>query len=223
MRKLFHFVLCPYSRKIRLALEEKKLDFELVLEPIWEQRQEFLKLNPEGRTPVLIDLNKTVIPGHQVITEYIEEAYPESPLFPSDTAHKVEVRRLLSWFDEKMGRECTLPLVFEKNIKRNIPSSGGPDSSVIRAAKTAMVFHLDYISWLVDRRRWLAGESFSIVDLAAAAHLSSIDYIGDVPWEKFPLAKDWYARIKSRPSFRGLLLDRVQALPPSSHYSNLDF
>lgn len=223
MRKLFHFVLCPYSRKIRLALHEKKLDFELILEPIWEQRQEFLKLNPEGKTPVLIDLNQTVIPGHQVITEYIEEAYPESPLFLTDVSAKVEVRRLLSWFDDKMGRECTLPLVYEKHLKRHIPSSGGPDSGVMRAAKTSLIFHLDYISWLVDRRRWLAGESFTIVDLAAAAHLSSIDYIGDVPWEKFPLAKDWYVRIKSRPSFRALLSDRVQALPPSSHYADLDF
>lgn len=223
MRKLFHYTLCPYSRKIRLVLEEKKLDFALIPEPVWEQRADFLKLNPEGKTPVLIELNGSVIPGNNVVTEYLEEAYPEVPLFPEALNDKVEVRRLLSWFDEKFARECSLPLVFEKQLKRNIGGMGGPDSGAIRSAKNALTFHLDYISWLIDRRRWLAGETFTIVDLCAAAHLSSIDYIGDVPWDKFPEARDWYARIKSRPSFRGLLTDRVAALPPSSHYANLDF
>lgn len=223
MRKLFHFTLCPFSRKIRLALLEKKLDFELVAEPVWEQRQEFLQLNPEGKTPVLIELNGTVVPGHSVISEYLEEAYPETPLFPEEVSAKIEVRRLLAWFDEKMGRECTLPLVFEKHVKRHMQGNPGPNSGLIRSAKSSIIFHLDYISWLVDRRRWLAGESFSLVDLCAAAHLSSLDYLGDVPWEKFPSAKDWYARIKSRPSFRSLLSDRVPSLPPALHYVDLDF
>jgi glutathione S-transferase len=63
----------------------------------------------------------------------------------------------------------------------------------------------------------------SLADVAAAAHLSCIDYIGDVPWEAYELAKNWYARIKSRPSFRSILADHIAGMPPPKHYADLDF
>ena len=83
--------------------------------------------------------------------------------------------------------------------------------------------HMDYISYLVERRKWLAGHEFSLADITAAAHLSTLDYIGDVPWKDHESAKGWYARIKSRPSFRPLLGDRIPSAPPPSHYADLDF
>ncbi|MBX9977293.1 MAG: glutathione S-transferase family protein [Alphaproteobacteria bacterium] len=223
MRKLYHHWLCPFSRKIRLCLYEKKLDFSLVFEPLWEMRPEFLRLNPENKTPVLIDLNGTTIVSNYGATEYIEETYPELPLFPESPAARAEVRRLLSWFDEKMATEVTLPLVHEKTIKRYMEGSRGPDSAALRNAKQAIHHHLDYMAWLIDRRRWLSGEVFSIVDLTAAAHLSSLDYLGDVPWENHEIVRDWYACLKSRPSFRALLSDRLPGIPPAPHYSQLDF
>jgi glutathione S-transferase len=63
----------------------------------------------------------------------------------------------------------------------------------------------------------------TLADLAAAAHLSAIDYLGDVPWDEDETAKNWYARIKSRPSFRTLLGETMAGLPPSPSYANLDF
>jgi glutathione S-transferase len=226
MRTLYHYPLCPYSRKVRLALGEKKLDYTGEIERFWEKRPAFLKMSPAGQVPVLVDLNGSVLSDSIAITEYLEEAYPERPLFGEGLMQRFEIRRLVGWFDDKFAQEISVVLLKEKNIKRYLamePGQTGPNSAIIRAAKQSIHLHLDYISWLVDRRKWLAGDDFSIADITAACHISVVDYMGDVPWDKHPIAKDWYARIKCRPSFRSLLQDRVAALNPATHYSDLDF
>lgn len=226
MRTLYHYPLCPYSRKVRLVLAEKKLDYTMDIERFWEKRPAFLKMNPAGQVPVLVDLNGSVLSDSVAITEYLEEAYPERPLMSEGLMQRLEIRRLVGWFDSKFAQEISVVLLKEKNIKRYLPADPGqtgPNSAVIRAAKQAIHLHLDYISWLVDRRKWLAGDFFSLADIAAASHISVVDYMGDVPWDKHPIAKDWYAKIKCRPSFRSLLQDRVAALTPATHYADLDF
>lgn len=225
MRVLYHFALCPYSRKVRLSLQEKKLDFVLEHEPFWEKRPQLLTLNPAGQVPVFIDLNGTVVADSSAICEYLEEAYPERSLIGQSITERAEVRRLTAWFDSKAAGEFTLPLLFEKITKRHIAELNhhGPNSITIRQAKNMIKSHLSYISWLVDRRNWLAGDEFSEADLAAASHLSVADYFGDVPWEHFEAAKNWYVRIKSRPSFRALLTDRVPGISPPAAYKDLDF
>jgi glutathione S-transferase len=226
MRTLYHYTLCPYSRKIRLLLAEKKLDFSPDPEKFWEKKAELLQLNPAGQVPVLVDLNGSVIPDSSVISEYLEDAYPENSFLGKDLMQRVEVRRLTAWFDNKFAKEVSLSLILEKTIKRHLSSSvggAGPNSAAIRAAKDHINHHLEYISWLVDRRKWLAGDDFSLADITAAAHLSVVDYLGDVPWDKHEIAKEWYARIKSRPSFRAFLNDRIPGIAPSAHYTDLDF
>lgn len=222
MRKLYHFWLSPYCRKVRLLLKEKALDFELVLEKVWEKRDEFLALNPAGLVPVLIEHDGRVLVESLAICEYLDEVYTNKSLIGFDPAQRAETRRLVSWFDLKFGREAGDALVFEKVLRRFM-AEGQPDSAVIRVAHQNMRYHLDYIGWLAERRKWLAGDDFSLADIAAAAHLSCVDYLGDVPWEDYPLVKDWYVRVKSRPSFRPLLADHVPGLPPPRHYADLDF
>jgi glutathione S-transferase len=224
MRTLYHYWLCPYSRKIRLVLAEKKLDFELELEQPWERRPEFMELNPAAKVPLLVDLNGTAVMDSMAIAEYLDEAYPERVLIGAGLAHRAEVRRLAAWFDDKFAQEVSMSLVIEKILKRHLyKDQTGPNSAVLRMIKSYIHDHLEYISWLVDRRKWLAGDEFSLADITAAAHLSVVDYLGDVPWREYELAKDWYARIKSRPSFRALLADRLPGRPPASHYTDLDF
>lgn len=223
MRTLYHFPLCPFSRKVRFILAEKKLDFEMELERFWERRPEFMQLNPAGQVPVLIDLNGTTVPDSTIIGEYLEESYPDIPLMGTDPVQRAEVRRLCAWFDQKFAQEVSYNLIIEKTLKRYFPGSNGPNSAAIRTGKSLVNTHLDYISWLVDRRKWLAGDEFSLADITAAAHLSAIDYLGDVQWDRHELAKDWYARLKSRPSFRGLLADRIPGIQPAPHYTDLDF
>ena len=222
MRRLHHFALNPFSRKLRLALREKNLDFELVDERPGERREELLHLNPSGEVPVLVEADGTAVADSQAIAEYLEEAYPEPALIGRTPAARAEVRRLAAWFDRKFDREVTARLLEEKILKR-IVASGQPDSQAIRLANANLRIHLEYIAWLADRRTWLAGDHFSLADIAAAAHLSVVDYLGDIPWDGHPEAKNWYVRVKSRPSFRPLLADYVPGAPPPRHYADLDF
>jgi glutathione S-transferase len=222
MRVLYHLTLSPCSRKVRLVLAEKNLEFTLKLEKTWERRPEFLALNPAGEVPVLIEPDGTVLAATDAIVEYLDETYREKILIGINPVDRAEVRRLSTWFDGKMNLEVTENLLGEKMMRRHF-GYGQPNSQAIRAGHANLGYHLDYIGFLVERRRWLAGDHYSVADISAAAHLSSLDYIGDVPWDEHEPAKEWYARIKSRPSFRQILADHLPGTSPPKHYTDLDF
>ena len=222
MRVLYHLPLSPFSRKVRLVLAEKRLPFELRVEKVWERRPDYLEMNPAGTVPTLQEDNGMVIPDSGVICEYLDEAYPDTSLMGHTLAERVEVRRLTAWFDGKFATEVTNNLLGEKFMRR-LAGRGNPDPSAIRTGYTALRYHLQYLGWLAETRKWLAGSALSLADFAAAAHLSSLDFIGDVDWNLSAAAKDWYARMKSRPSFRGVLNDRVPGATPPAHYADLDF
>ena len=230
MYTLFHHPFCPHSRFIRLILGEHGLDLRLVEERAWERREAFLTLNPAGTTPVLIAEGLPAIPGAGIIAEYLDEVHgadaDERRLLPTSMGERIEVRRLMAWFNDKFFEEASNPLVTERIYKRfmNEEDGGGaPAMDVIRAAKANVRYHLAYIGWLAQRRNFLAGDRLTYADLAAAAHLSAIDYLGDVPWIEDDAAKAWYARVKSRPSFRPLLSEWLAGVPASRTYVDLDF
>jgi glutathione S-transferase len=222
MRLLHHLPLSPYCRKVRLVLAEKRLPFELRTERVWERREEYLRLNPAGTVPTLVEDTGLIIPDSGVICEYLEEAYPDNNLLGETLAERVEVRRLVAWFDGSFARDVTRPLYGEKLLKR-MSGRGNPDAGMLRAGYANLRGHLDYIGWLAETRRCLAGASWSLADFTAAAHLSVLDFAGDITWATCPSAKEWYARVKSRPSFRGILTDRVPGIEPPAHYGDLDF
>ena len=229
MLTLFYHPLCPFSRYVRLILGEYGIEVRLVEERFWERREEFLLLNPAGQIPVLVADGQPAIPGASIIAEYIEETHTaerENRLLPATPGERVEVRRLASWFNDKFHSEVSGPLVSERVFKRHMTveqGGGPPDTGAMRAARHNIRYHLAYIGWLVRTRDWLAGDRLTLADLAAAAHLSVADYLGDVPWNEDEVAKNWYARVKSRPSFRPLLADMLAGLPPSKSYADLDF
>ncbi len=222
MRTLYHLPLDPGCRLVRIMLGEKKLEVSLKTERVWERREEFLRINPAGEVPVLIEEDGTSISGAAVAAEYLDEAYPVPPLIGASALDRAETRRLLQWFAVKFRDEVSANLLGEKVTKRFL-GQGEPNTSAIRAGLRNIHYHLDYIGWLCDRRRWLAGDAFSLADAAAAAQVSAIDYLGDVPWDDHAGAKDWYARIKSRPSLRPVLADLVPGLMPPKHYADPDF
>jgi glutathione S-transferase len=230
MLTLFHHPFCPHSRFVRIALAEYGADSRLVEERTWERREAFLALNPAGAVPVLVAEGHPAVPGAHIIAEYLDEtrgpAMAERRLLPENLGLRVEVRRLASWFNDKFFEEVSGPLVRERVFKgMMVAQQGGgpPDSHAIRAARHNIRYHLAYIEWLLRTRHWLGGDRMSYADLAAAAHLSIPDYLGDVPWNEDAAAKNWYARIKSRPSFRPILSDMHPGVPPSSTYADLDF
>ena len=221
MHKLYHFPLSPFSRKVRLVLAEKKIEVELVEERYWEERADFMRLNPGGQIPILWT-DKLALSDSTAICEYLEEKHPEPALFPQGLERKAEVRRLNAWFDDKFYREVTLNLLGER-VQKKIMGRGYPDSKNVKKGSSKIKFHIDYMGWLLDRRRWLAGDRMTLADFSAAAQLSCLDYISDVDWNRNELVKDWYAKIKSRPAFRSLLADQLPGFPQPPHYSDLDF
>ena len=230
MLTLFHHPFCPHSRFVRLAFGEYGIDVRLVEERTWERRREFLLLNPAGTTPVLVEEGRPPIPGAAIIAEYLDETRGEElggrRFLPREGAARVEVRRLMGWFNDKFFAEASGPLVAERFYRRHMTvdqGGGPPDTETIRVARSNIRYHLGYIGWLVQTRDWLAGERLTYADLAAAAHLSAADYLGDVPWNEDEAAKAWYARVKSRPSFRSLLAEALAGIPPSKTYADLDF
>ena len=222
MRFLHHLPLSPYARKVRLVLSERRLPFELRIEKIWERRPDYLDLNPAGTVPTMVEDSGLAVPDSGVICEYLEEAYPDTTLLGRTLAERVEARRLVAWFDGRFAAEVTRNLYGEKVLKRML-GRGEPDATALRVGYTALRHHVDYIGWLAENRRWLAGETISLADFAAAAHLSVLDFLGDVDWDVSASAKEWYAQMKSRPCFRSVLADRVPGLAPPPHYADLDF
>mgnify|MGYP000677340686 FL=1 len=220
MLRLYHVPLSPFCRKVRLVLAEKKMDVELIEERYWEQSTEFLRRNPAGKVPILRHQG-ALLTESTPICEYIEELNPEPSLIPNDAEARYEMRRLVSWFDDKFHHEVTSNLLYER-VNKKVSGQGFPDSKNIKEGARKIKYHLDYMAWLLEHRRWLAGDTMTLADFAAAAHLSSLDYISDVDWNRSSVVKDWYAKIKSRPAFRNILSDQVSGFPPPRHYNDLD-
>jgi len=221
MARLYHVPLSPFCRKVRLCLAEKRIECELVEERYWERDADFLRRNPGGKVPVLRMDGQTMAES-TAICEYLDERYSDPPLMPKGAEARYEVRRLVAWFDDKFHHEVTSKLLYER-VNKKIMKQGFPDSRNVKDGARAIKFHLDYMAWLLDHRRWLAGDVMTLADFAAAAHLSALDYISDVDWHRSEAVKDWYAKIKSRPAFRGILADQVPGFPPPAHYADLDF
>lgn len=228
MVRLLHFPLDPFSRRIRLSLAEMGIAVELNEERPWEARDAFMEMNPAGTLPVMIDDDGSVCAGVEAAGGYLDEQWPleTGSLWGKDAATRAEVRRLVAWFDGKFHHEVTSPLLMEKVVRRFIPPSNGggaPKMNRVRAALEALQVHLGYVDALAQVRGLMAGADLTVADLSAAAHVSVVDYVGDINWEAIPDAKAWYQRIKSRPSFRSLLADQVRGMPPSFQYAELDF
>lgn len=227
MPSLVHFTLDPFSRRLRLSLAEYGVPVDLIDEEPWEPMPELFEINPAGTLPVYLEDSATPVCGIEAIGEYLEETKSSRlRLIPGDVLERAEVRRITGWFDAKFYAEVSEPMLTEKVIRRFLArdkGGGGPDTQRVRSAMARLRDHLDYIGHLADHRTWLAGDDLSLADLAAAAHLSTVDYLGDVPWADYPVAKSWYQRVKSRPSFRPLLADTVRGMAPCAHYADLDF
>lgn len=223
MWQLFQFPLCPFSRKVRLMLTEKGVQFELVRESPWERRDEFVDLNPAGRTPVMVESDRgIVLIDSRAICEYIEETVDAVPMIPGPATDRAEIRRLIAWLDEQLYADVVGPLL-EERMRKRLVRRDAPDTKVLREAMRACNAHLDYLDYLLDHRRWLAGPLLTLADLAAAAHLSVADYLGGVDWRGHKQTVDWYGVMKSRPSFRPLLAERMEVITPPAHYDKVDF
>ena len=223
MWQLFQFPLCPFSRKVRLLLGEKGIGYELVRESPWARRDEFLDMNPAGQTPVMVDAARSVLLiDSMAICEYLEETVEKAAMINGTAVNRAEIRRLVTWFDTQFFRDVTGPLLYERMEKR-VAHKVSPDAKMLREAMKAAIRHLDYTDYLLDHRQWLGGATLSLADLAAAAQISVTDYLGGIDWKGHEQTARWYRGLKSRPSFRPLLSERMELVAPPQHYDNVDF
>jgi glutathione S-transferase len=218
---LVHSNILPQCRKIRILMAEKKMLYVLKEETPWALSKDIMKINPAGELPVFI-FDGNIIAGNYAITEFLEETYTQNRLIVGNNKERAETRRLTDWFDNKFHHEVYQYIAGEKIYKR-FALRKPPESKRIQAGINNLRFHLEYIDWIVERNNYLVGDEFSMADISAAAQLSIIDYLGDVPWEDYKNAKLWYSKIKSRPSFKEILNDRIKNIYPSTHYTDLDF
>lgn len=221
-RTLYHYPLCPFSRKVRLVLFEKGFPYGLITQVPWEADAAFLQVNPIGTLPVLVEADGHTLIDHVAICEYLNELKQTPNLLGETPKGRAEVRRLTNWFDTDFYMDVFKPLVGERVFKAQ-QSGRSPDSRLIRIGRENSKRYLGYIEWLCARRAYLGGRNLSVADLGIAAHLSVLDYLGEVPFEQYPELKLWYAKIKSRPSFNSLLQDKIAGIIPSANYANLDF
>ncbi|KUO57569.1 MAG: glutathione S-transferase [Sphingomonadales bacterium BRH_c42] len=222
MWRLYQFPLCPFSRKIRLLMGEKQIPYEMVREDPWAASETFYNLNPAGCTPVMVDEEREItLCDSRAIGEYLEETVDRAPMINGTVANRAEIRRLVALFDEKFHADVTAPLMNERMRKRLVLRQS-PDSGALRHAMKMAHGHLDYMDWLIDNRPWLAGSTMSMADLAAAAQISVADYLGGIDWKGHEQSRGWYSVVKSRPSFRPLLSERMDVIQPPAHYAQVD-
>lgn len=223
---LYHFAFDPGSRAVRLALGEARIEFSEALVRPWEDGCPVAALNPSAMPPVLqisdADGRTLTLCEPAAILGWLEERTAEPLLLPADPAERAEVRRLLAWFDRRFTDEVNAVLLHER-MEKPLLRLGPPEARALRAGREALKSHLAMMEGLLARRDALAGRRISQADIVAAAHLSVLDYFGEVSWASWPGLKTWYMKLKSRPGFRPLLADRFPGVHASAWYADLDF
>lgn len=222
---LFHFPFDPGSRAARLALGEARIDWtETVVRP-WEADCPVRDLNPSGMPPVVQttqDGRSLTLCEAPAILGWIEDQQKTPLLLPADPGERAEARRLTAWFDRRFTDEVNAVLLHER-MEKPLLRLGPPEARALRDGRASLRDHLAMLEDLAVTRDWLAGRRLSQADLVAAAHLSVLDYFGEIAWKTWPGLNLWYMKLKSRPCFRPLLADRFQGLAPAPHYADLDF
>ncbi|MEM7660769.1 MAG: glutathione S-transferase family protein [Pseudomonadota bacterium] len=224
MRRLYHTQMDPKARFVRLALAEKHLAFQLVDVPVGTSHQDVKRLAPGASGVALIhrahEANYVAVGSHAIF-EYLEEANEGAALLPRMAETRAEARRIWRWCED----EFRLPVdtLLAERITIALQPNHTPDSSALRTGAHALRGRLTFLNYLAETRPFMGGRTLTVADLSVAAHLSCFDYFGDVPWDLAPDLRDWYGRMKSRPSFRSLLQETIGGANPARHYADLEY
>ncbi|MEM1105572.1 MAG: glutathione S-transferase family protein [Pseudomonadota bacterium] len=224
MKRLYHWMLDPVGRTARLALAEKRIAFEAVETRPWAVHPDMESLGPGAAPPAFIDTGsegRITLLGSHALLEYLEATYPSARLIPAGHQDAGEARRLWRWCEDSF--QVVTETLLAERIAQWVRRDRQPDSAALRKGAHALRGRLTFLNALAETRSYLAGRHLTVADLAVAAHLSSVDYFGDLDWSAVPDLRAWYGRMKSRPSFRGVLADLVEGTRPAAHYADLDF
>ena len=221
MFTLYHYYLCPSSRFVRLVLEEYKIKYNVQLENYWRPQKDFLKINPAGHLPVLIDEQNNSIIGANSCLEFFKDLNLKPYLLGENYKDKAEIYRLYHWFETLFKKEVLDPIIYEKVFSR-VVDNVTPNSSNIRLALQNLSFHINYFDYLLKNQDYFVTNSLTYLDFLASANLSILDYLGLLSFENNDNIKEWYFKLKSRLSFRTLLKDQIVGLSPDEKYKLID-
>jgi glutathione S-transferase len=224
MYKLFHFPLCPFSRKVRFLLSYFNIPSVLVEEKFWERREGFLRLSPIGTVPLMVKKNGLIMPHSGLISDYILKNYAKKgELMPTEESESMKVKSVAIWFDEKFFNEVSRILLYEKVI-HVLKQDEMPDVNALSASRYNLQIHLEFMEFMLSNHQFLAGEFFTLADVVGACHISVLDYLAEIKWNTTsPLIKEWYGIVKSKLAFKEILSDKIPNIKPSITYETLDF
>lgn len=226
--RLYHYPLCPFCRKIRILLDENTIEYTLVIEKFWETREKFMNINPAGNVPFLVikEINSNddyiLLFSYNAITEYLNEFNQKNEFIFGDSISKAKIRNMSFWFDEKFYKESVFPILNER-VYLWFKENKRPEEATLELGRKNLKIHLEFIETLLRSSDFIVTTDLSLTDLTAAAHISSLDYLGEINWKIYPILKEWYSIIKSRPSFQKILYDSVSGFQAPKHYTDLDF
>jgi len=201
MIKLYDFLPCPFGQKVRIVLAEKSLTYDLVEIDLLrgEQRKpDFLRLNPYGKVPVLIDEDTTIYDS-TIINEYLEDEYPDPPLLPAIGSSSLRARARL--FEELADSSFT-PQVGQLMAEVAKPDAER-DQSRVQRARQAVERLLDYLNHELDARQFLTVE-FSLADIGFVPRLVVLQALGIEAGSGRPNVDGWLKRLVERPSIQAL-------------------
>jgi glutathione S-transferase len=197
MIKLYTFPLSTNSRKVRIALLEKGLEFERINVDLAKREQknpEYLKIHPFGQVPALDD-EGFVLYDSTIINEYLEDEYPYPPLMPSDSEGRARARLLEDYRDTQFNP------YFVQIIQEMRKPEGERDAQRMDNAKAEIVKCFDRLEKELEGKDYLVG-SFSLADVAFMSNIDLLDRFNvAVDGAKYRNTVAWIARLKNRPSF----------------------
>ena len=202
MIKLYDFLSCPYGQKVRIVLAEKSLSYDLVpvdLTQSEHRRPEFLRLNPFGRVPVLVDEDSTIYDS-TIINEYLEDEYPEPPVLPAIGSSGMRARaRIFEDFADTSFTPQVGQLIAEAS-----KAEGERDQNRLTRLHQSVERILDYLNNELKGQQFLAGE-FSVADIGFAPRLLVLKDLGiDVAGNNRANVDAWLKRMIERPSIHNL-------------------
>lgn len=230
MLSLYHHQFCAKSRLASILLLESGINYNSIPINFWAEKKKLLSIDPIGELPILTGVigsempsGAEVIAGIYPIIEYIFDLTPDFHLVPSSAQEKALMRKMIYWINSRFEQEVTKYIINEKFIKLVTGDKDGPRTEFIRAAKINLAHHLNYLLSFVEANGNIASRQISAADICLASHISILDYFAEINWEKSSFLKEWYVSIKSRPSFRKILADRISLIHPPAYYEDPDF
>jgi glutathione S-transferase len=200
MLKLYDYPDCPFCQKVRVVLAEKDLEYEKVFVDLRRQEQkapEFLRMNPYGKVPVLVD-DECIVYDSTIINEYLEDEYPLPRLMPEDSAGRAQVRLLEDYCDNSFIPPTTTLLAQLRKPEAE------RDQARVEQAREELRRCLFYLREKLDGRQFLVGSDFTIADAAFAPRMIVLGRLGFEFEPALAPVQAWVERIRARPSVKAL-------------------